>query len=120
MASADDSVEQSLNPREPRLNSRPSSSSVTRKINSHCGSFCSKYRRGWVSGHLKDLARYHVNGLRLTDISLKAGKEQIRLKGEVLSGDFVTNYIDGLDQSPQFQGTNLDNCDSIAVDRARC
>ena len=56
------------------------------------------------SGHLEDLARYHVNGLRLTDISLKAGGEQISLKGEVLSGDFVTNYIDGLDQSPQFRG----------------
>ena len=56
------------------------------------------------SGYLEDLARYHVNGLRLTDISLKAGGEQIRLKGEVLSGDFVTNYIDGLDQSPQFRG----------------
>ena len=56
------------------------------------------------SGYLEDLARYHVNGLRLTDISFKAGGEQIRLKGEVLSGDFVTNYIDGLDQSPQFRG----------------
>jgi hypothetical protein len=42
--------------------------------------------------------------LRLTDISLTAGGEQITLRGEVLSGEYVTNYIDGLDQSEQFKG----------------
>jgi len=56
------------------------------------------------SGHLEDLARYHINGLRLTDISLTAGGEQITLRGEVLSGEYVTNYIDGLDQSEMFKG----------------
>ena len=70
------------------------------------------------SGYLEDLARYHVNGLRLTDISLKAGGEQIRLKGEVLSGDFVTNYIDGLTRARSSEGTSLDSCDLIAVDQS--
>jgi len=56
------------------------------------------------SGYSEDLARYHINGLRLTDISLTAGGEQITLRGEVLSGEYVTNYIDGLDQSEQFKG----------------
>jgi hypothetical protein len=56
------------------------------------------------SGYLEDLARYHINGLRLTDISLAAGGEKITIRGEVLSGEYVTNYIDGLDQSDQFRG----------------
>jgi len=59
------------------------------------------------SGYLEDLARFHVSGLRLTHISLTDGGKLIRLQGEVLSGDFVTNYIDGLGQSKHFEGNEF-------------
>jgi len=59
------------------------------------------------SGYLEDLARFHVSGLRLTRISLRDGGKQIQLQGEVLSGDFVTNYIDGLGQSKHFEGNEF-------------
>lgn len=56
------------------------------------------------SGYFEDLARFHINGLRITAIDLSQGGEHIRLQGEVVSGDFVTRYVEGLKRSDLFKG----------------
>ena len=61
------------------------------------------------SAYLADLARFHVRGLRLTEISLLNGGADVRLGGEVISGDYITNYIAGLDRSVLLAGKAFRN-----------
>jgi hypothetical protein len=67
------------------------------------------------SAYLADLARFHVRGLRLTDIRLLKGGADVQLQGEVMSGDYITNYIAGLDRSVLFQGKAFRN---LKLDRS--
>ena len=67
------------------------------------------------SAYFADLARFHVRGLRLTEVELGRGGAAVRLRGEVLNGEYITNYIAGLDRSVVFQGKAFRNLD---LDRA--
>ena len=67
------------------------------------------------SAYFADLARFHVRGLRLTEVELGRGGADVRLRGEVINGEYITNYIAGLDRSVVFQGKAFRNLD---LDRA--
>ena len=66
------------------------------------------------STHFADLARYHGRGLRLTEVGLDEGGAKVRLRGEVVRGEYITNYIAGLNRSPTFRGKAFRN---IELDR---
>jgi len=56
------------------------------------------------SEHLSDLSRYHLSGLRLTNIALSNGGANISLQGEVLRGELVPMYLQSLSQGETFAG----------------
>ncbi len=60
------------------------------------------------SVHLSDLSRYHITGLRLTEISLTRGGEAVRLQGQVLRGDLVPLYLQNLSQGQAFRGRTFE------------
>lgn len=64
---------------------------------------------GGFSPFFIDLAQYHSKGLRLTEVSLIRGGEDVRLGGEVLSGESVTRYLQALSQSDNFKGKSFSN-----------
>ena len=66
------------------------------------------------STYFADLARYHVRGLRLTEVGLEQGGAKVRLRGEVVRGEYITNYVAGLNRSPTFRGKAFRN---IELDR---
>jgi hypothetical protein len=47
----------------------------------------------------------------LTEVELGQGGAAVRLRGEVLNGEYITNYIAGLDRSVVFQGKAFRNLD---------
>ncbi len=93
--------------KDPRLESAVSQLESEQKDKLTLRQFLQQEVPGNVVGfsqYLESLARYHVSGLRLTRIALGSGGESIKLTGEVLSGELVTNYLDGLGQSQIFSG----------------
>lgn len=66
------------------------------------------------STYFADLARYHVRGLRLTEVEFEEGGAKVRLRGEVVRGEYITNYVAGLNRSPTFRGKAFRN---IELDR---
>ena len=67
------------------------------------------------SAHFSDLARYHIEGLRLTGVDLRQGGQTLRLDGEVLSGELVTRYIAALGQSENFVGKSFTNLEMSLI-----
>ena len=67
------------------------------------------------SAHFVDLARYHIEGLRLTGVDLGQGGQTLRLNGEVVSGELVTRYIAALGQSEHFAGKSFTNLNMSLV-----
>jgi len=61
------------------------------------------------SEYLADLARYHLGGLRLTEIQLLDGGKQVRLEGEVLSPQLVPEYFQSLRQGKSFAGKEFES-----------
>jgi hypothetical protein len=56
------------------------------------------------SEYLADLSRYHLGGLRLTDVTLTNGGNQVQLQGEVLDSYLVPQYFQSLRQGRSFSG----------------
>ena len=71
------------------------------------------------SAYFADLARFHVRGLRLTEVELGRGGADVRLRGEVINGEYITNYIAGLDRSVVFQGKAFRNLDLDRTGRVK-
>ena len=61
------------------------------------------------SEYLADLSRYHLGGLRLTDITLMDGGNQVVLQGEVLSPHLVPQYFQSLRQGMSFAGKEFES-----------
>ena len=60
------------------------------------------------SEYLADLSRYHLGGLRLTEIQLSNGGAQVSLTGEVLSAHLVPQYFQSLRQGKSFAGKDFE------------
>lgn len=60
------------------------------------------------SGHLADLSRYLVPGLRLTAIELRRGGGGVLLSGQVSHAANVTLFLRNLSQSPAYAGKSFD------------
>ena len=60
------------------------------------------------SGHLADLSRYLVPGLRLTAIELRRGGGSVLLSGQVSHAANVTLFLRNLSQSPAYAGKSFD------------
>ena len=60
------------------------------------------------SEHLSDLARYHVQGLALTEFALTDGGSSVELGGQVLKADLVLLYLQNLSKGATYAGTNFE------------
>ncbi len=56
------------------------------------------------SEFLADLARYHIDGLRLTSINLRNGGESVFLGGEVSRAENVPLYLQNLSNGDSYNG----------------
>lgn len=60
------------------------------------------------SGHLADLSRYLVPGLRLTRIDLSQGGRQVQLGGEVTRPENVPLYLQSLSRGHAYTGRSFE------------
>lgn len=60
------------------------------------------------SEHLSDLARFHVPGLSLDQISLTSGGSSVELGGQVTSPDLVTVYVRNLARGNTYAGMKFE------------
>lgn len=59
------------------------------------------------SSYLADLARYHVQGLSLTSITLSQNGRTVALAGEVEQAELVPLYLQNLSQGASFRGLSF-------------
>ena len=71
----------------------------------------SKQGSGEFSGHLHALARHTLDGVWLTHFSLKGCEcehPELKLSGQALYPELVTDYLQQLGQTPQFRGAKVE------------
>ncbi len=72
--------------------------------------FLGAQSHGNVSGfsdHLADLARYHVEGVRITNVDLSNGAQRVMLRGEVFRPELVPLYLQNLSNGRAYLGKNF-------------
>jgi hypothetical protein len=60
------------------------------------------------SEYLADLARYYVDGMSLTDVTLTNGGRSLALEGQVSKAELVTLYLQNLNKGRSFAGKSFD------------
>lgn len=61
-----------------------------------------------LSDHLADLARFHVEGLSLTQVTLTNGGRSVALAGQVLKAELVPLYLQNLSKGRSYAGKNFE------------